>query len=245
MPEEDEILKTTNADFPRRKKKDTEKKDFFTHIIAVQIVVVTLLISGVFAVKNFYPQNFELLKASYTYIMSKDMTVREVFSGIKNFAFSQQGGDDISVFTPQSGTSFSPYFISTEICVPVSGSISSPFGYRINPVTKAFSFHSGVDIAADSGEKIKAAYYGKVTKVDYDDTSGNYIELTHEDGLVTRYLHCSKIIAEENMVVRSGETIALVGSTGRSTGPHLHFVIEIDGKKVDPLYVMEVNDNRV
>ncbi len=123
--------------------------------------------------------------------------------------------------------------------------ISSPFGYRINPVTKNFSFHSGIDIAADEGEKIKAAFFGTVSAVSYDDISGKYIEITHSGGLVTRYLHCSQILAEEGMVVRAGETIALVGSTGRSTGPHLHFVIELDGEKVNPLYVLQVNDNKV
>ena len=166
-----------------------------------------------------------------------------------NLTFSDnnscQGGDDISVFSAQDGTSFSPYYISSEICTPVSGRISSPFGYRINPVTKTFSFHSGLDIAADEGEKIKAAFYGKVTKIAYDDVSGHYIELTHDGGVKTRYLHCSEIIAKEDTVVRSGETIALVGSTGRSTGPHLHFVIEIDGKKVNPVYIMNVHDNKV
>lgn len=171
------------------------------------------------------------------------------FYNLDSLSFSYdnscQGGDDISVFAAQDGTSFSPYYISSEICTPVSGRISSPFGYRINPVTKTFSFHSGLDIAADEGEKIKAAYYGRVTKIAYDDISGNYIELTHDGGVKTRYLHCSKIIAKENTVVRSGETIALVGSTGRSTGPHLHFVIEIDGKKVNPVYVMNVHDNKV
>lgn len=245
MPDEKEILNVTNSEFHRtRRKKDENKRDFFTHIIAVQILVVALLMGGLFAVKKVSPHNFEILKESYSQIMKNDMSVKEVWAKIKSYA-SPQGGDDISVFSAQNGTSFSPYYISSEICVPVSGSISSPFGYRINPVTKTFSFHSGLDIAADEGEKIKAAYYGTVSRVDYDDVSGNYIELTHSDGLVTRYLHCSEIIAEEGMVVRSGETIALVGSTGRSTGPHLHFVIEIDGEKVNPLYVLDVNDNKV
>ncbi len=246
MPEEDEILQVTNADFRRRRKENEEKKrDFFTHIITVQIVVVALLIGGIFAVKKVSPHNFEMMKQAYTAIMKNDMTVKEVFAKIKSYAALPMGGDDISVFFAQTGTSFSPYYISSDICVPVSGSISSPFGYRVNPVTKTFSFHSGLDIAADEGEKIKAAYYGTVSRTDYDGVSGNYIELTHADGLVTRYLHCSKIIAEEGMVVRSGETIALVGSTGRSTGPHLHFVIEIDGQKVNPLYVLPVNDNKI
>ncbi len=245
MPDEKEILNVTNSEFHRtRRKKDENKRDFFTHIIAVQILVVALLMGGLFAVKKVSPHNFEILKETYSQIMENDMTVKEVWAKIKSYSYPQ-GGDDISVFAPQTGTSFSPYYISSEICVPVSGSISSPFGYRINPVTKTFSFHSGLDIAADEGEKIKAAFYGTVTKVDYDDVSGKYIELTHSDGLVTRYLHCSEIIAEEGMVVRSGETIALVGSTGRSTGPHLHFVIEIDGEKVNPLYVLDVNDNKI
>lgn len=246
MNNEKEILNVTNTEFKRRKRGNTEKKkDFFTHIIFVQFLVAALLLGGVFTVKKINPQNFELLKESYHAVMEKDMTVKEVFSAVKSIITNPQGGDDISVFSPQSGTSFSPYFISSDICVPVHGRISSTFGYRINPVTKTFSFHSGLDIAANEGEKIKSAYYGTVTKVSYDDISGNYIEVTHADGLVTKYMHCSKILAKENMVVRSGETIALVGSTGRSTGAHLHFVIEIDGKRVNPEYVMDINDNRI
>ena len=215
MPDEKEIINVTNADFRRRKKSGSEKKkDYFTHIIFVQFVVIALLMGGLFAVKKVSPPNFEILKDTYTQIMENDMTVKEVFGKLRSYVTLPQGGDDISVFSAQNGTSFSPYYISGEICTPVSGTISSPFGYRINPVTKTFSFHSGLDIAADEGEKIKAAYYGTVSRVDYDDTSGNYIEITHSDGLVTRYLHCSKIIAEEGMVVRRGETIALVGLNG-------------------------------
>ena len=229
----------------QHKRKKENKKDFFTHIIAVQAIVVLLLAGGLYAVKKVSRDNFLILKETYNQIMEQDMTVREVFAKIKNFTLSPQGGDDISVFSAQTGTTFSPYYISSQICTPVGGKISSPFGYRINPVTGAFSFHSGIDIAADEGEKIKAAYYGKVSHIDYDDISGKYIELTHSDGLVTRYLHCSEIIAEEGMVVRQGETIALVGSTGRSTGPHLHFVIEIDGEKVNPAYILQINDNKI
>ncbi len=246
MPEEKEILNVTNTEFRRRKRKGEEnKKDFFTHIIFVQIVVVALLVGGVFAVKKISPTNFEFLKSSYNFIMKKDMTVKEVWTKIKSYTTLSQGGDDISVFAAQSGTSFSPYYISSEICTPVHGRVSSPFGYRVNPVTDTFSFHSGLDIAADEGEKIKAAYHGTVTNVGFDDVSGHYIELTHSDGLVTKYMHCSKILATEGTIVRSGEVIALVGSTGRSTGPHLHFVIEIDGKRVNPEYVLSINDGRI
>ena len=233
------------TELQKRKKVKEKKKDFFTHIIAVQAIVTILLTCGLYAVKRVSPDNFLILKEAYNQIMEEDMTVKEAFAKIKSFAISPQGGDDISVFSAQAGTTFSPYHISSEICVPVSGTISSPFGYRINPVTGSFSFHSGIDISADEGEAIKAAYYGKVSRVSYDDISGKYVELTHSDGLITRYLHCSQIIAEEGMVVRQGETIARVGSTGRSTGPHLHFVIEIDGEKVNPAYALPINDNKI
>ncbi len=242
MPEEK--TNETNSRSRRKNNNQENKKDFFTQIIITQIIVVAMLTALVFAVKKVSPDSFAILKNVYHSAMEKDINLKDVFMNKKSVCLGQ-GGDDISVFSPQSGTTFSPYYISSEICTPVSGTISSPFGYRVNPVTQEFSFHSGVDIAADSGKPIKAAYYGIVSEVGYDDTSGNYIVLTHNNSLVTKYLHCSEIIAEEGTVVRSGETIALVGSTGRSTGPHLHFVIEIDGKKADPLYVMNVNDNKV
>lgn len=242
MPEEKE--NATNSRSRKKNSTQENKKDFFTHIIITQIIVVLILSALVFTVRKVSPDSFAILKNAYHSAMEKDINLKEVFINKKSSCLPQ-GGDDISVFSPQSGTTFSPYYISSEICTPVSGSISSPFGYRVNPVTGEFSFHSGVDIAAVSGEPIKAAYYGIVSEVGYDDTSGNYIVLTHNNSLVTKYLHCSKIIAQEGTVVRSGETIALVGSTGRSTGPHLHFVIEIDGKKTNPLYVMKVNDNKV
>lgn len=245
MSLENEISDNSHEQHRRKKDNKEKKKDFFTHIIAVQAIVTILLTAGLYTVKKVSPNNFLILKETYNQIMENDMTVKEVFAKIKNFALSPQGGDDISVFSAQTGTTFSPYYISSEICTPVNGEISSPFGYRINPVTKTFSFHSGLDISADEGEVIKAAFYGKVSRVSYDDISGKYIELTHSDGLVTRYLHCSEIIAEEGMIVRQGETIARVGSTGRSTGPHLHFVIEIDGEKVNPAYVLPINDNKV
>ena len=176
MPEEKEALNTNSQ---RKRKNGKRKKDYFTHMIFIQFVVTALLVGGLFAVKKVSPHNFEILKEAYSEIMKNDTSVKEVFSKIKGYVSLPQGGDDISVFSAQSGTSFSPYYVSGRICAPVSGTVSSPFGYRINPVTKEFSFHSGLDIAADEGEKIKAAYYGTVSRVSYDDVSGKYIELTH------------------------------------------------------------------
>lgn len=125
---------------------------------------------------------------------------------------------------------------TAKIVAPVDSSrYTSQFGYRINPITNVRAFHTGLDIAAPLGTKIKAAYNGTVSKTGEDSHSGKYIFLTHANGLETFYCHCSEIIAEKGAKIRQGETIALVGSTGWSTGPHLHFEIHKNGKRLDPL----------
>lgn len=149
------------------------------------------------------------------------------------------GGADLESYKAQDGTTFSPVETTAPIVTPVNGTYTSYFGYRVSPITGNDSFHTGLDIAAAEGTKIKAAYPGKVRKVGEDSRSGKYLYLTHEDGFETLYCHCSKIIAEEGAVIRQGETIALVGSTGWSTGPHLHFEIHKNGTRLDPLTVLK------
>lgn len=149
------------------------------------------------------------------------------------------GGADLESYKAQDGTTFSPVETTAPIVTPVSGTYTSYFGYRVSPITGNDSFHTGLDIAAAEGTKIKAAYPGKVRKVGEDSRSGKYLYLTHEDGFETLYCHCSEIIAEEGAVIRQGETVALVGSTGWSTGPHLHFEIHKNGTRLDPLTVLK------
>ncbi len=124
---------------------------------------------------------------------------------------------------------------SEQIIMPVNGIYTSYFGMRTNPITGQDSLHTGLDIAAAQGTKIKAACSGVVRKVGEDSRSGKYIYLTHEDGAETLYCHCSAVLAEQGASIRQGETIALVGSTGWSTGPHLHFEFHKNGKRLDPL----------
>lgn len=105
--------------------------------------------------------------------------------------------------------------------------------------------HSGIDIAADPGTEIRAAYSGIVSEVGSNSVGGNYISVVHRDGSETLYCHCSEIIAEKGDVIRAGEVIALVGSTGRSTGPHLHFEIIVDGKTENPLLYLPHENGEV
>lgn len=153
------------------------------------------------------------------------------------------GGVDIELYKAADGTSFSPFATTSAVVKPVlSEKYTSYFGYRINPITNEKSFHTGLDIAAPLGTKIRASYNGTVRKTGEDSHSGKYIILSHDDGFETFYCHCSEILAEEGAVIRAGETIALVGSTGWSTGPHLHFEVRKNGERLNPLEVLKDDD---
>jgi len=131
--------------------------------------------------------------------------------------------------------------LKSKILLPVEGRWSSYFGERTNPVTGVYTFHNGLDIAASEGTNIKAALDGKVKTADYTSANGNYVVMEHGN-VTTTYCHCSKLLVKEGNVIRQGETIALVGSTGNSTGPHLHFEIKVDGELIDPASVFERNE---
>lgn len=113
--------------------------------------------------------------------------------------------------------------------------ISSRFGYRSDPFTGARTFHTGVDLACPQGTPVVSAASGSVSFVGYSNIFGNYIIVKHTNGYQTLYGHLSKILARKGQRVSQGTRIGLVGSTGYSTGPHLHFTIYKNGKLVDPM----------
>lgn len=112
--------------------------------------------------------------------------------------------------------------------------ISDDYGNRIHPTLGIPQFHNGVDFAAPKGTAIYAAYDGVVVAATYSATMGNYVMIDHGDGLYTIYMHASALYVEKDDIVVRGETIAAVGSTGRSTGNHLHFSVRRDGAYVSP-----------
>ena len=145
------------------------------------------------------------------------------------------GGGDIEGKAAADGTSFAPYFVSVDPVMPVkNGRITSKFGYRTNPVSGRYGFHTGLDLAAAEGTPVSASFYGKVIETGKSDVWGKYILMEHSDGLHTYYCHLSEIYVNEGTIIRQGETVGLVGSTGWSTGPHLHFEVRINGVRVNP-----------
>ncbi|MEO9122747.1 MAG: M23 family metallopeptidase, partial [Burkholderiaceae bacterium] len=113
-------------------------------------------------------------------------------------------------------------------------SVGSSFGRRRNPVTGRYTMHKGIDFAAPMGAQIRAASGGIVTQAGYRKGYGKMIDIDHGNGLVTRYAHASTLKAKPGDLIEKGQEIARVGSTGRSTGSHLHFEVRMAGHPLDP-----------
>lgn len=123
---------------------------------------------------------------------------------------------------------------------PVPGEISSRYGSRIDPLVNESAFHPGLDFRGRAGDKIKATADAVVKKVCYDEDYGRHVILSHGNGFETLYAHMQKTLVKEGEKVKRGQAIGLVGNTGRSTGPHLHYGVLHRGKFVDPLKYIRV-----
>lgn len=122
---------------------------------------------------------------------------------------------------------------------PVMGVLTSPYGYRDDPVSGAYLFHAGVDLAAEVGTPIQAFADGTVEFIGESDIYGLYIQLDHGNGVKTFYCHCSALYARKGERVTMGQHIADVGDTGNATGPHLHLELKHEDVYLNPIYYVE------
>ena len=140
---------------------------------------------------------------------------------------------------PPSYCSYRKEKINFKFTTPLRGVITSRFGYRDHPIIEDASFHTGLDIAANSGRDIVAFADGKVIEAGKNATYGNYLLIEHQDGIRSFYGHNSKLLVKKGQKVSLGQKIAKVGSTGMSTGPHLHFEVRKGTTRLDPsLYIL-------
>ncbi len=249
------------------KEKKQPLKEPFNNVILVQVAVCAFVILLFFLAGKLSPSTFELLKTEYSRIMSIDMSAQELIDSAQKAAEDTistatgeeepiaeeekieeeqngEGGEDAEI--EDSAVAVMASLGNNDmITTPLSGRITSRYGYRTNPISGKYGLHTGVDIAAQEGTNIVAAYNGVIKDTGYGDKRGNYVLMLHPDGKQTLYCHCSEVLVEEGTVIRAGEAIALVGSTGWSTGPHLHFEIRIDGKSTDPMNYIKETDGRV
>jgi murein DD-endopeptidase MepM/ murein hydrolase activator NlpD len=118
--------------------------------------------------------------------------------------------------------------------VPQNSEITSPFGVRVDPFLHGLALHSGIDFRGSPGDVVRATAAGRVTNADYQGGYGLMVEINHGKGLITRYGHMSAIEVSLGQEVQPGEVVGRIGTTGRSTGPHLHYEVRVAGEAVDP-----------
>lgn len=234
-----------------------------SRVLRTQIIVFALLILIIVILSKTQSNFFSFIKEWYQGSVAQyDMTYEEIGDGISEvIGFLTQpktavtdetaetasqteteltgaGGEDL--LYPRENASFSPIYLSEPPVRPVkSEKYTSHFGYRINPVTNEYGFHSGLDIASPEGTPIRAAFDGTVEKAGYSAGRGNHVFLKSEGGIVTVYCHCSELLVNEGDSISAGQVLARVGSTGQATGPHLHFEIRINGVYYNPLWVLD------
>jgi murein DD-endopeptidase MepM/ murein hydrolase activator NlpD len=167
--------------------------------------------------------------------LSHDLSVEEFGSILAELSHAvEQRSDQLTVLEALLVTSSAnKQFLPT--LAPVDGGwLSSSFGWRIDPFTGQKSFHEGLDFPSEVGTPIAAAASGKVIFADVHPQYGKMIEIDHGNGLVTRYAHASRLFVKEGDLVVRGQKVATVGSTGRATGPHLHFEVRLNGVPQNP-----------
>lgn len=129
--------------------------------------------------------------------------------------------------------------------MPADGPVISDYGMRVHPIFGYMKFHSGIDVSSGYGSPIYSAAYGRVTYSGYYSGYGYAVIVDHDNGISTLYGHCSSLIAKEGEIVRKGQLIARVGSTGISTGPHLHYEVHLAGTAIDPMAYLDDASSRV
>ena len=190
-------------------------------------VVVLPSATGIFAVLDPVNDLEYLISASRIRGDGERMVRVRTANGVSDFRFLP-------------GVRFSPveraFFLGTGFRFPLpKGRLTSGYGLRASPITGEIQHHEGIDLAAPAGTEVYAARSGKVTEIGFDPVYGLYLSITHEGGWETLYGHLSTRLVELNTTVKSSMIIGKVGSTGLSTGPHLHFEVRIGGASRDPM----------
>jgi len=207
---------------------------------------------------NYYSVQFIEMKETMTSLKNAEGEFRKLFSFktkervLEHIDTSDNGSIDMETLkdqiklTMESVGEIKDYlsqqkdlYLATPIGWPVSGRVSSPYGYRDHPKTGLKDFHSGMDIASGPGMPVKATADGIVSFAGWSGGSGNLVALEHGLGFSTYYAHNKQVIVKAGQKVKRGDILGYVGSTGNSTGPHLHYEVWKEGRSLDPSTYIE------
>lgn len=177
-----------------------------------------------------------------TSVKSANNTIEDIIqlnNLVKNINVAFNSNSALTMELEKSNNELEEFVDALPTFIPAKGKITSPFGMRKHPITHIRTIHKGVDIDAKTGDPIMAAASGKVIYSGLSGGYGKHVIIDHGNGFKTIYGHSSKLLVKAGQIVKKGQKIALVGSTGRSTGPHLHFEIRIADTAVDPVKYVE------
>ncbi|HEY7531345.1 MAG TPA: M23 family metallopeptidase [Nitrospiraceae bacterium] len=166
--------------------------------------------------------------------MSTHEAIQTVSQGIEWLNKEATNQEQILQDLSQAAEQKSSRWSATPSIWPVKGWITSGFGPRISPFTEKPTWHDGLDISAAANAPVQAPAQGRVTSVGFDSKLGNMVKLDHGFGIETLYGHLAKALVKEGQRVKRGDVVGLVGSTGLATGPHLHYMVKVNGQALDP-----------
>lgn len=210
-------------------------------VFLAQVTAVGLIVVAVLVIKAFGGDLYELIRSFYIGNFQSDTSVNEVIDlseegALESDLISKTQTIEVISTVKTEGTKSG---FNNRLMVPVADYVlTSGYGYRIDPIDGGIEFHKGVDLATEKGNIIMASATGKVILAQYSNSYGNYIIIDHGNGLNTLYAHCDSLLKNVGDIVCAGEIIANVGSTGRSTGPHLHFEIILNGSNLNPQHLI-------
>ncbi len=206
-------------------------------VFIVQLSVVVLVIFAVLLVKFINGDWYNFIRGFYIGNFGTDTKASEVTqANEEDIVYLSNNSEQISVMS----TSVSKDF-KNQLSMPLQEmKITSGYGYRQDPFGSGVEFHKGIDLGENKGAEIYAVNDGTVEISQYSNSYGNYLVINHGGGFKTLYAHCSENLKKVGDKVKKGEKIALVGSTGRSTAPHLHFEIILNGENLNPEWLISV-----
>ena len=227
-----EKLETEKVELADLKSETETKQAEVSNLINAKSTQIAKYESDILSAKELEDDYEADIKAQNAVIVALEASVATKKAEIKKLLEAEKQANtnqqtNVNITTTYDGGTF------TWPC-PASKTISSDYGNRLHPILNVNKFHNGIDIAAASGSSILAAYTGTVVGAGYNSSMGNYVMIDHGDGLYTIYMHASALYVSTGQNVSKGDTIAAVGSTGRSTGPHLHFGVRLNGSYVNP-----------
>ncbi len=233
-------------------KKNETKKDSFVFVMIIQSIVCAVLIVIFLLALKSGSGLARILTEGYKAFTKNDYSsesVSDAFVKLEEYAEAfannsenvneglPSGGKDIvfSSLDALEGVCMRDVQLGFDMISPLNDYvITSRFGYRISPISGNMGVHTGLDMAADYGQSIYACADGSVLESGWDSSYGNYVKLQHKDNVVSIYAHCSKLCVDVGDLVKAGDVIAKVGSTGDSTGNHLHFEVRQDNIRINP-----------